>query len=162
MVPKRVHARAGDAVVAGAVGGQRREGGALHRQGVAHGGVPAQSVVLQERLIGGQIGEVLRAAQLQRLAQAELEMTVSRLHRSVLVGETGIVAGRLQAVVPAEGGVGLGFVVAGGEVAVGGREPIGAVLAGHAAELPEGILQTFGERGEALPPQIALSERQPE
>ena len=61
-------------------------------------------------------------------------MAMSRLHRSVLVGETGIVAGRLQAVVPAEGGIGLGFVIAGGKVAVGGREPIGAVLAGPAGK----------------------------
>ena len=63
----------------------------------------------------------------------------------------GIVAGRLQTIVAAEGGVALGLVIAVGEVAIGGREPVGAVLARHAAELPKRLLQALGQGGVALP-----------
>jgi len=36
------------------------------------------------------------------------------------------------------------------QVAIGGRQPVGAVLARAPAELPERFLQTFGQGGEAL------------
>ena len=78
------------------------------------------------------------------------------LDGAVLVGKAGIVAGRLEPVMGAELGIALGLVLAVGEVAIGGREPVGAVLARHAAELPERLLQSFGESGEALAALIAL------
>ena len=62
-----------------------------------------------------------------------------------------IVAGRLQTIVATEGGVALGLVIAVGEVAIGGREPVSAVLARHAAELPKRLLQALGQGGVALP-----------
>lgn len=75
-------------------------------------------------------------------------MAMGGFDRSVLVGDAGIVAGGLQTVMVAERGIGL--VLALGEVAVGGREPVGAMLARDAAELPERLLQAFGESREAL------------
>ena len=38
-----------------------------------------------------------------------------------------------------------------GEIAIGGREPVGAVLARHAAELPQRLLQALGQSREAFP-----------
>ena len=64
--------------------------------------------------------------------------------------DAGIVAGRLHPVMAAERGVALGLVLLGREIAIGGRQPVGAVLAGNAAELPERFLQALGQRGEAL------------
>jgi hypothetical protein len=55
-------------------------------------------------------------------------------------------------------GVGLGFVVAVREIAIGGREAIRPVLAGHAAELPERLLQALGESREALAATNRLDE----
>src|SRR5688500_18963383 len=77
-------------------------------------------------------------------------MAVGGFDRSVLVGDAGIVAGRLQAVMVAEGSIGLGLVLALGEIAIGRREPVGAMLVRDAAELPERLLQPFGESREAL------------
>ena len=83
----------------------------------------------EEGLIGGEVGEVVRAAQLKRFLDRALEMAMRGFDRAVLMRHAGIVAGRLQTIVAAEGGVALGLVIAVGEVAIGGREPVGAVLA---------------------------------
>ena len=66
------------------------------------------------------------------------------------MSDASVVAGRLQPVMPAECRVGLGLVLAIREIAVGGREAIGAMFAGHAAELPERLLETFRQGREAL------------
>ena len=66
----------------------------------------------EEGLIGGEIGEVARAAQLKRLPDRALEMAMRGLDRAVLVGHAGIVAGRLDAIVATELGVALGLVLA--------------------------------------------------
>jgi hypothetical protein len=67
------------------------------------------------------------------------------------VGHTGVVAGGLEAVVLAERCVTLRLVLPVGQIAIGRGEPVRPVLAGHAAQVPERLLQTFGEGGEALP-----------
>ena len=77
-------------------------------------------------------------------------MPVRGLDRAVLVADAGVVAGRLHAVVAAELGVARRLVLLAREIAVGRREPVGAMFARHAAELPKRFLKTLGERGEAL------------
>jgi hypothetical protein len=56
--------------------------------------------------------------------------------------------------VGAERLVAAGDVLGGGtvEVAVGGREAVGAMLERGAAQGPEGVLEVLGEGGEALAP----------
>jgi hypothetical protein len=83
-------------------------------------------------------------------------MAMGGFDRSILVGDAGIVAGGLQTVMVAERGIGLSLVLALGEVAVGGREPVGAMLARDTAKLPERLLQAFGESREALSAAVAL------
>ena len=77
-------------------------------------------------LVDGKVGEVARAAQLERSAEAGLEMPVRGLDRAVLVANAGVVAGRLHAVVAAELGVARRLVLPAREIAVGRREPVGA------------------------------------
>jgi hypothetical protein len=90
----------------------------------------------EECLIGGDIGEVAAAAQLQSLAQAGLEMAVRRLDAAVLMADTRIVAGRLQAVVVAECPVAGRCVVILTQIAVGCRQPVGAMRRRRPAQLP--------------------------
>jgi hypothetical protein len=90
--------------------------------------------------------------------EPDLEVAVSRLDGTVLVSNAGIVAGRLEAVMQTECGIGPGLVLAIGPVAVSRREAVGAMLAGHAAQLPERLLEAFGQRGEALPAADRLDE----
>src|SRR5882724_6148865 len=140
---------------------QRPERRELDRDRLAPARVLARDEVLEEGLVGGEIVEVARAAQQKRLLEPGLEMAVCGLDRAVLVADPGIVAGRLHAVVAAELGIAGRLVLPARQVAIGGREPIGAMRARHPAELPERLLKGLGERREALSPQIALTNCQP-
>ena len=95
----------------------------------------------QKRLIRCEICEVGVAAQFKRFLDRLFEMAVRRFDRTVLVGDAVVVARRRHAVMLAEIGIAFGRVVVGGsrrrfEIAVGGRQPVGAMLARDAAELP--------------------------
>ena len=80
------------------------------------------------------------------------------LDRAVLVRHAGIVAARGHAVMPAERVVAPGQIGAllGAEIAERCRQAVGAMLAGHATEAPEGILQPFRQGREALAAQHDL------
>ena len=105
-----------------------------------------------EGAVGVEIGEVGRTAQRQGVGDVALEMAVRALDRTVLVGQAPIVARDRHAVMGAQRPVAFGHVLnlVLAQVAEGGRQAVGAVLAGRAAEMPERALQAFGERREAL------------
>ena len=115
-------------------------------------GIAASDEFVDEGAVGGQVGEVRAGAQQERVGDGALEVAMGALDRTVLVGEAGVVAGRRHAVMGAQGFVAAGEILLGGlvEIAEGGREAVGAVLARHAAQGPEGVLQPFGQRHEAL------------
>jgi hypothetical protein len=100
-------------------------------------------------LIAGEIGEIARAAQCQRLIECPLQMTVRGFDRGVLVRDSGIVASRLHSIMLAEGLAALGFTFLRREVAVSRRQSVGTMLLGHAAQLPQRFLQPLGQRREA-------------
>ena len=77
-------------------------------------------------------------------------MAMGGFDRSVLVSDSRIVASGLQTIMFAEGGIGFGLVLPLGEIAVGGREPVGAMLVRDPTELPESLLQPLGESRKAL------------
>ncbi|KTS04288.1 hypothetical protein SB3_24310 [Methylobacterium radiotolerans] len=139
-------------VVARAPLRQSRQDGTLAIDALGLASVAASDELVDEGAINGQVGEVGAGAQQERVGDGPLEVPVRTLDRAVLVGEAGVVTGGRHAVVGTQGLVAAGEILLGGliEVAEGGREAVGAVLARHAAERPEGILQSFGERYEAL------------
>ena len=142
-------------MVAGAPVRQGLQDGPLAVDALGVAGVAAADELVDEGTIGGKIGERGAGAQQERVGDRPLEVAVRALHRAVLVGEAGVVAGRRHAVMGAQRLVAAGQVVFGlpVEVAESGREAVGAVLARGAAERPERVLQAFGERHEALPTQ---------
>ena len=79
-------------------------------------------------------------------------MAVRALDGAVLVGDAGIVAARLHAVMGAQRIVAPGQVLAGVaiQIAEGGREAVAAMLTRGAAERPEGVLQALGQGDIAL------------
>jgi hypothetical protein len=115
-------------------------------------GVAASDELVEEGAIGDQVGEVRPGAQQERVGDGSVEVAVWALNRSVLVCQAGIVAGECHALGSAHGLAAAGEIFLCGRVegAEGDREAVGSVLAGHAAERPEGILQPFGDRHEAL------------
>ena len=113
-------------------------------------GILAGDELLEEGLVGSEVGEVPSPAQFECLIEAGLQMAVRGLDRAILVTDAGVVAGRLHAVMATELGIACRLVLPVGQVPVRRREPIGAVRARHPAELPERFLDAFGERGEAF------------
>ncbi len=144
------HGNGGAREIRGAMRRQREQRGKLDGDLFAPPGILAGDELLEESLVGGQVGKVPCTAQFERLVEAGLQMAVRGLDRSVLVADAGVVAGRLHAVMATELGIARRLVVSAGEVAVSRREPVGAMRARHPAELPERLLDAFGERGEAL------------
>ena len=139
-------------VVAGAPVRQGLQDGPLAFDALGVAGVAAADELVDKGAVGGQVGEGGAGAQQERVGDRPLEVAVRALHRAVLVRDAGVVARRGHPVVDAQRLVASGQVLLGGlvEVAEGGREAVGAVLARGAAERPERVLQTFGERQEAL------------
>jgi len=129
---------------------QRQEGGEFDGEDGTPWRILARDKLLQKGLVGGKVGEVPRAAQLERLTETGLEMPMRGFDRTVLVADAGVVAGRLHAVMAAELGVACRLVLLVRKIAIGRRKSVGAMLARHAAQLPERLLHTLGERGEAL------------
>ena len=82
---------------------------------------------------------------------------------AVLMSDAAIVARRRHSVVTHEALVTLGQVVLRRlvQIAVRRRQAIAAMFARHAAKRPERILQTFGQRHEALAAENHTSERLP-
>ena len=64
--------------------------------------------------------------------------------------DAGVVARRLHAVMATKLGIARCLIVLVREIAIDRREPVGAMLARHAAQLPERLLEAFGQCGEAL------------
>ena len=114
--------------------------------------VAAADHLVDEGAVVGEGVEVARAAQQQGVPEGALEMAVRSLDGAVLVRLAAVVARRHHAVVRAQRGVARGGVLAPVrvEVAVGGGQTVGAVLARRAAERPQGVLETLGEGREAL------------
>jgi hypothetical protein len=84
---------------------QRVERLELDRDGSRAACILAGDRLGEEGLIGRKIGEVVRAAKLKRFFDRALEMAMRCFDRAVLVGNAGIVAGRLDAIVATELGV---------------------------------------------------------
>src|ERR1041385_9135808 len=96
-------------------------------------------------------------------------MAVRAFDRPVLMCQATIVAGRLHAVMGAQRLVPAGLVLlcVVVEIAEGGRQAVAAVLQGGTAERPQRILQSLGQRHEALAPEpdmgmLPPGEGQPE
>jgi hypothetical protein len=79
-------------------------------------------------------------------------MPVRALDRAILVPHAGIVAGRRHVVMGAERLVACCQILlgVGAQIVEGGRQTAAAMLLGNAAERPQGILQTFGQRHKTL------------
>src|SRR5512132_4185317 len=78
-------------------------------------------------------------------------MAMRAFDGAVLVAHTAIVAGRRHAIVGAQIAVGAREVLLLGEVLERRREAVGTMLARRAADQPERVLETLGERRKALP-----------
>ena len=89
--------------------------------------------------------EVAAAAQHQRLVQRGLEAMVALLAVAVLVCGPDVDGLGLQAVVTQQRRVALGELLVASSGRHGGAHAVGAMELGHAAELPQGVLQALGE-----------------
>ena len=138
--------------VGGSPLGQRLECGALDLDALAVAGIAPPDHFVDEAPIGGEVGEVARAAQQKLVAKHLLEVPVRALDCAVLVSDAWIVARRRHAVMGAQ------FLVASRQVILGvaikvaerRRQAVAAVLLRHPAQRPQRVLQAFGERHEAL------------
>ncbi len=141
-------------LAAGDQGGRRQRPQRLLLDGKARlaGEVALAHQLLQKAVVGGAVGEVAAAPHAQRLIQRHLEAVVGLLDVAVLVGFTGGVGRGLHPVVRHESLVALREVMAAGRIQVvhGGRELVGPMLHGHAAQLPQTALQALGQRLKAL------------
>jgi hypothetical protein len=80
---------------------------------VAPARVLARDELLQKGLVGGKVGEIARATQLECFPQANLQMAVRSLHRTVLVTDAGIVTARLHVIMAAKLSIARRLVVLG-------------------------------------------------
>ena len=142
---------------------------ALNPDAFGVAGVDPACDAVDEAAVCVQVLEVAGAAQVQGVIDGGFEMAVGAFDGAVFMGDAPVVAGGIHAVVFAKAMVFGGGIVAGGprEVLEGGREAVGPVLPGGAADGMEGVLQPFGERGEAFAAQHDMDvgeagERQPE
>ena len=147
--------------------------GALRRQRAQHGafgvdagavtGVVAADDLGDEATIGIEVIEVVRAAQQQGLFDGALEVAVGAFDAAVLMGGAAVVARGLHAVVVAQLLVAAGEIIAGRliQIVVGGRQAVGAVLAGDAAEQPQGVLAAAAQGDEALAAEHHVSVLEP-
>ncbi len=131
----------------------RRQGpqqGHLLGQSVLTSAVELGEHVAQEGGVGIAAGEVTTAAQHQGLVQGPLELTVALLGVTVLVALAGLDGLGSQAVVVQQGLVtSLERLRPPCGLHAGGQA-VGAVQLGHAAQLPQGVLQALAEALVAL------------
>ena len=85
--------------------------------------------------------EAARAAQAQRLVERRLERIVARFDRAVLLRLARVAAARAHVVVLAQRGVAARELLLLGQVVEGGRQAVGSMLLGHAAQAPQRRLQ---------------------
>jgi len=146
--------------------GQRPQHGQLRGQAALPPAVALPEQLPQERRVGGPVGEVPAAPQHQGLVQGALELVVALLGVPVLVGPAGVDRLAAQAVVLQQRLVAplerLGIAPR----LHGGRQPVGAMHLGHAAQLPQGVLQALAEalvtlrkaQGAGLPVRVGQHE----
>jgi hypothetical protein len=104
----------------------------------------------QELLIRRPAVEVPAAPQQQGLLQRPLELVVALLGVAVLVGLARLDGLALETVVPQQGLVSLGERRPFSAWRHGGRQPVGAVELGHAAQLEQGVLKPLAQALETL------------
>src|SRR6516165_4532906 len=148
---------------------QRLKRRSLNLDAPAVPGVAAPDHLIDEATVGGEILECTRAAQQQLVTKRTLEVPMRALDRTVLMRDAGIVAGWRHAVMGTEllvasRQIHLGITI---KVAESSRQAVAAMLFRHAAQRPQRILQTFGQRHEALAAEhymgvLEARERQPE
>jgi hypothetical protein len=112
--------------------------------------IPLHEQLPQECLVGRPAGEVPAAAQHQGLVQRPLELPVALLHVAVLMRLRRVDRLPLQAVVPQQR---LVTPLKGRAITAGrdrGRQGVGAMHLGSAAQLGQGVLQALAEALEAL------------
>jgi hypothetical protein len=129
---------------------QRPQQGQLLDQSRPPALVPLGEQLPQERLVRRPAGEVPAAAEHQGLVQRPLELPVALLHVAVLVRLRRVDRLPLQAVVPQQR---LVAPLEGRPIAARrdrGRQGVGAMHLGHAAQLGQGVLQAVAEALEAL------------
>ena len=97
-----------------------------------------------------EVRKVPAAAQQQRLVQRTPEAIVTLLHISVFVRLAGLDLAPIEGIVAQQGLIALLKICLLDQVINRSRHPIGAVEQGHAAQLPQRILQPFTQAGEAL------------
>ena len=136
----------------------------LDLDALAVAGIAAADDLVDEAAVGGEVVEVARAAQQQRVLDRLLEMAVRALDRAVLVRDAGIVAGRRHAVVGAQ------RLVAPRQVLRASRSRLRNAAdrlslrcsRGHAAERPQRVLQALGQRDKLSPPSTTWACSKPE
>jgi hypothetical protein len=129
---------------------QRSQQGSLLGEAVEATRVALRQQLPQEPLVHRAAGKVAAAPQQQALLQGALELVVTLLAVAVLVSLAGIDGLPAQAVVAEQR-----LVASLEDLGVGPRldrrrQPVGAMNQRHAAQLPQGVLQSFAETLEAL------------
>ena len=124
---------------------QRLQGRALEIQPLAVASIAPADDLVDKAAIGFEGVEIARAAQQQRVLDRSLQMAMRAFDRTVLVRQAPIVAGRLHAVMGAQGLVAPGLILpcVGVEIAERRREAIAAMLQRGSAERPQCVLQTL-------------------
>ena len=112
--------------------------------------IPLGEQLLQKRLVGRPVGEVAAAAQHQRLVQRPLELAVALLDVAVLVRLGRVDGLALQTVVLQQPLIPLLERASVTARRHRGRQGIGAMHPGHAAQFGQGVLQAVAEALEAL------------
>jgi hypothetical protein len=104
----------------------------------------------QERLVGRAVGKIPAATQEQRLLQGTLEAMMTLLDVAVLVTAASVDGLALQAIMLQQRLVTLGERLALGAGRDGRRQSVGAMTPRHAAQFPQGVLQTCAQALQAL------------
>jgi hypothetical protein len=125
-----------------------------HRQLLSQPPLPARVALprqlLQERSVLLTAGEISAATQQQGLVHRVLEVPVRRLGIAVLIAFARLRLLHRQAVMRHQALVALGELLALRQVVDRAAEAVGAMPCGHAAQLPQRILQTVAQAGETL------------
>ena len=113
--------------------------------GIASGHEP-----LEEQLIAAPAGEIAAPPEHQRLVDGLLEAVMTLLDVAILVGLPGLDRLAFEAIMGEQSLVSPGEHLGFGIAADRGGQAVGAVSPGGSSQLPQGVLQTFGEALEAL------------